>query len=149
MGTASAYPDRTRFWALAVFSAHIRIDRATIHADQRNDFSVEADLRPVIDRMEQAALDELFNKENWRDHTTDRRSLWTPRAGTDGPEGMVFVTQGDSPPPLEGQLLDEFGVFPMNLDAVIEDPPEEWWPREHPNSSKTEPFQVRVVEPTE
>jgi hypothetical protein len=134
--------DEVREW----FETHR--DPAT-HADQRNDFSVEADLRPVVDRMEQAALDVLFNKENWRDDTTDRRSLWTPRAGTDGPEGMVFVTQGDSPPPQTAQLMDEFGVFPMNLEAAIKDKPEEWWPRKHPNASKTEPFQVRVIEAAE
>jgi hypothetical protein len=132
-------PDEVRVWF------ETQRDLAT-HADQRNDFSVEADLRPVVDRMEQAARDVLFNKENWRDDTTDRRSMWTPCSGTDGPEGMVFVTQGDSPPPLTAELIDEFGVFPMNLGAAMEHTPEEWWPREHPSASTTEPAQVRVVE---
>lgn len=134
--------DEVRGW----FETHR--DPAT-HADQREEFSVEGDLRPVVDRMEQAALDVLFNKDRWRDDSTDRRAVWTPRAGTEGPDGDVFVMQGSLPPALEGQLIDEFGCFPMNLDAVIIPTPEKWWPREHPRTSKTEPAQVRVVEPAE
>lgn len=120
-------------------------DPAT-HADQRNEFSVEADVRPVVDRMEQAALDVLFNKQHWRDDSADRRAVWTPRSGSEGPDGQVFVTRGDSPPPLLGQVLDEFGCFTMNLGGVITSTPEEWWPRKHPSTSTTEPAQVHIVE---
>jgi hypothetical protein len=135
-------PDEVREW----FETYR--DSVT-HADQRNDFSVEKDVRPAVDRMQQAGLDVLFNKEHWRDDTTDRRSVWTPRAGTDGPDGMIFVVQGESPPAMVGELMDEFGCFPLNLRAVIAPTPEEWWPREHPRSSKTEPAQVRVLEAAE
>jgi hypothetical protein len=123
-------------------------DPAT-HADARAGFLLEADVRPVIDRIEQAALDVLFNKERWRDDSTARRTVWMPQAGTDGPEAQVFVTKGSPPPPLKGQILDEYGCFPMNLQAVIEPRPEDWWPREHPRSSKTEPARVRVLDPRE
>lgn len=119
---------------------------AATHADQRPEFSVEADLRPLVDRMEQAAVDVVFNKERWRDDSTDRRAVWTPHAGTDGPDGRVFVTEGHaSSPPLKHELIDEFGCFPMNLSGFITSPPDDWWPREHPQSSKTEPMQLQVV----
>lgn len=116
------------------------------HADQRATFLLERDINPVIDRVEQAALDVVFNKVNWRKPDSERRALWTPQSGLVGPDGKVFLTKGTRPP-LQGQLIDEYGSFPMNLKGVISSIPTEWWPQNPPMTSKTEQFPLEIIEP--
>ena len=88
------------------------------HADQRPTFLLERDINPVIDRVEQAATDVVFNKANWREADSERRALWTPQSGFVGPSGKVFLTKGTKPP-MQGRLLDEYGSLPMGLKAMI------------------------------
>lgn len=45
------------------------------HADQRRTVVLEADARPVIDRMLQATYDVLLNKAVWHDPSSTRRAL--------------------------------------------------------------------------
>lgn len=113
-------------------------DPAT-HADARTEFLLEADVRPVIDRMEQAAFDVLLNKALWRDPSTDRRDVWAPTAGSTNPRGGAFIVQGTTPVTY-GAILDEYGAFPMDLSGVIAQRPGSWWPQTDTPESVTEEF---------
>ena len=55
-------------------------DPAT-HADMRDNFALEPDVFPILERMEQAARDVLLNKAEWRSPTLDRHYGWSPRRG--------------------------------------------------------------------
>lgn len=116
------------------------------HADQRPTFLLERDINPVIDRVEQAATDVVFNKVNWREADCERRALWTPQSGFVGPSGKVFLTKGTKPP-MQGRLLDEYGSLPMNLKAVISPIPMGWWPPDPPRTSKSEMLPLEIIEP--
>jgi hypothetical protein len=119
-------------------------DPAT-HADVRAEFLLEADVRPVIDRVEQAAFDVLLNKATWRDPSTTRREVWTPPAGTTVASGGAFIVQGTRPV-TQGMLLDEYGAFPMDLGGAITPRPGKWWPQTDEPDSRTEEFPIQMVE---
>ena len=118
-------------------------DPAT-HADARRKFALEVDVRPVIDRMEQAAYDVLLNKATWRDTSTDRRAVWTPTSGTTSAAGDAFIVQHTTPV-TQASILDEYGAFPMDMAAVINPRPANWWPQLDSPSSETEPFKIEIV----
>ena len=118
-------------------------DPAT-HADVRKEFLLEAEVRPVIDRMEQAAFDVLLNKQTWRDPSTDRREVWTPTAGSTNASGGAFIVEGTTPITY-GTILDEYGAFPMDLSGVIADRPSTWWPQADTPESKTEEFELQII----
>ena len=118
-------------------------DPAT-HADVRKEFLLEADVRPVIDRMEQAAFDVLLNKQTWRDPSTNRREVWTPTAGSTNARGGAFIVQGTTPITY-GTILDEYGAFPMDLSGVIADRPPTWWPQADSPETKTEEFELQII----
>lgn len=99
---------------------------AATHADEKRNFVIEADVRPVIRRMEQAAYDVVFNKTEWRAPTTTRRDVLVMTTGTTSNSSSIFAKQG-SEGTLEIQLLDEFCSFPLDLSAGLEKLPEGWW----------------------
>jgi hypothetical protein len=109
----------------------IALRHPATHADRRPEFVLEADIRPVVPRMLQAAYDVLFNKEVWRTPSTQRRSLWHPTSGTSGEFSDIYLTQGH-PMQLEVEIFDEVGSYPMSLNAGLSKamPPELWskWP---------------------
>lgn len=98
------------------------------HADGKksNEIFLDSDTRKYTQRMEQAAYDVLFNKKKWHDRSSERRQVWSPIAATTSPTGSLVIKQG-SEPKFMFQLFDEFGVFPKNLNAIINDPPNNWW----------------------
>lgn len=97
------------------------------HADRRPDFVLEADVQPVIPRMEQAAYDILFNKATWRSPTVDRRATWSPPAGTRSDDHLdLFIVRG-SEVALEARFFDEFGSYPLDLSAGLTVLPNGWW----------------------
>lgn len=100
-------------------------DPAT-HADVRRDFVLEAEVRPVLRRMEQAAVDVLVNKRTWRTAALDRRELWRPTAWTKSKlgEGVAHI---HTPGRVESQLLDQFGAYPTDLARVLTRLPDNWW----------------------
>jgi hypothetical protein len=102
----------------------IDVRHPLIHADKRRDFLVEADVRPLLPRVEQAAYDTLLNKEIWRSKDTSRRPLWIPDA-FNTPTGAVIKQH--STPTVHGQIFDGLGVYPLNLKATITNPPRDWW----------------------
>jgi hypothetical protein len=118
------------------------------HADQHQEFLLERDINPVIDRVEQAALDVVFNKFNWRKPDSERRTLWAPQSGLVGTDGKMFLTKG-AKPPMQGDLLDEYGSYPMSPKGVIGPIPTGWWPLRLPSTSKSEQFELEIIEPGE
>ncbi len=105
----------------------VRLRHPATHADVRPEFVLEGDIRPVIHRVEQAAYDVLLNKAKWRSPSAARRNAWTPVAGTSSPTKDLFVLRGTTPPPLESQMLDDFGSYPLDLSAGLSSLPEGWW----------------------
>ena len=118
-----------------------KIRDAATHADVRSRFVVEADVRPHLARVRQAAYDVLFNKAHWRDPSTDRRELWTPNGWTRGPSSDVVMVQ-HSTGRLEAQLLDQFGAYPTDLEAGLTSLPDGWWSPEVQPRSPERPVQV-------
>jgi len=116
---------------------------AATHADARRTFVVEADLRPVLRRVEQAAIDVILNKELWRHSNPGRRELWAPEAWTKNPSGdgvAILHAKGR----VEGQLLDQFGAYPIDLAAdVLRRLPKGWWaPIITTQRTQARPFRV-------
>jgi hypothetical protein len=97
------------------------------HADSRPGFLLEADVRPVIARMEQAAYDVLLNKAEWRSTSTARRDAWQPSAGTKSTGVDLFLSKGEDVV-IGFQVLDPFLSYPADLDVLITDGlPSSWW----------------------
>jgi hypothetical protein len=96
------------------------------HADRRATFLMDADVRPYLHRVEQAAWDVLLNKDEWRSPTTTRRSVWNPTAATTSARGGLTAVVG-STLPIVGQLVDRWEEFPLDLDLRVR-APESWWP---------------------
>lgn len=109
-------------------SEWIRMRHPLTHGDGKktNFILLDSDVRKLTWRMEQAALDVLFNKEIWHDPSKTRRELWIPIAATTSNKGDLMIRQG-SELSLKFQLFDDFGIFPMDLQAVLSSPPESWW----------------------
>lgn len=108
--------------------AWISIRDPLTHADGKKtqEILLDSDVRPYTKRMEQAAYDVLFNKNNWHNRSRERRNVWKPKAITSSPTGDMIIERG-SELKLVGQLFDEFDVYPVNLGAVIKDLPHGWW----------------------
>jgi hypothetical protein len=104
----------------------VELRHPATHADWRPNFVTESDVRPVIQRMEQAAYDVLFNKAEWRSRSAERMNIWSPPAGTLADSAGFFVVQG-SELRLLFQLLDDFGSYPLDLSAGIDMLPQGWW----------------------
>lgn len=120
-------------------------DPAT-HADERNDIVFEADVQPVMDRMEQAAVDVLLNKKIWRDGSTERRDVWRPESGSKGPNEL-FYPQGKAEGGVLGRPLDEFGAFPFDFSAHLRTPPAGWWPATVPNATRVSAGTIEIRGP--
>jgi hypothetical protein len=104
----------------------IDLRHAATHADKRHDFAVEAEVRPAVTRVEQAAYDVLLNKRTWRDGSWDRRDVWNPIGGVMADDVTAAIVRGQAPIS-EGQLFDAFGVYPMHLNLPQIEPAEGWW----------------------
>lgn len=115
------------------------------HADRRDDFVLEGDVRPVISRMEQAAYDVLFNKAHWRNPDAERRDVWRATVGTSDDQGGIFLTAG-APASLQFSVVDEFGRYPLNLHAVLGPhlPAAWWWKSARSGSADREPSQAPI-----
>jgi hypothetical protein len=100
----------------------------SVHGDRKvtPDLVLEADVRPIVGRMEQAALDVLFNKQSWHDGSRLRRKLWSPIGGTTSPNGDLMIVKGTTPS-ITAQIFDRFFAYPLDLSGTITSPPQEWW----------------------
>jgi hypothetical protein len=99
-----------------------------VHGDRKitPNLVLEADVRPIVGRMEQAALDVLFNKQSWHDGSRQRRKLWSPMGGTTSPNGDLMIVQGTTPS-ITAQIFDGFFAYPLDLGGIITSPPQDWW----------------------
>lgn len=89
------------------------------HADRRPEFLLEADVRPWIRRMEEAAYEVLLNKAAWQADSTDRRELWRSTAGSLDRDSGVFVSHSRTAT-LSVQILDGFKAYPLMLAGSME-----------------------------
>ena len=123
-----------------------RIRGRVVHADRhKHEPALEADVRPYTARMILAAYEVVLNKAEWGTPSSERRDLWTPRAGPLDPSGRsIFIEQHATEPPLEGRIWDRFGAYPIQLGAPGLDIPE-FWPPKGPETSTTESFGFSVV----
>ncbi|MBN7771538.1 hypothetical protein KUV44_13390 [Marinobacter daepoensis] len=97
------------------------------HADMRRADRVvlEADVAPFVNRMEQAALDVVFNKLEWGKPSKSRRSLWVSPAKTIGADGHPLVTPHSQ---VTFALKDAYSVYGNGPKFLSEGFPESWWP---------------------
>ena len=96
------------------------------HADRREYFALEADVRPYIHQMEHAAIDVLFNKTNWRNNSIERRDVFVPKAGI-GRNNIGFAKQHSVGVTFEAQMLDQFSAYNFNIEATMTNVPEKLW----------------------
>jgi hypothetical protein len=97
-----------------------------VHANRKPGPVFGRTIRPLLRRVELAAYDTLLNKSVWHAKSSQRRSLWVPTAITPPPGGRPVVQVG-SRDTMECQLLDSFGVFPLDLTGKLDSLPDEWW----------------------
>ncbi|KAF0190298.1 MAG: hypothetical protein FD165_2798 [Gammaproteobacteria bacterium] len=100
-----------------------------IHADllKTKDIATASDVRDYLVRMEQAALDVLFNKSKWRDNSIARRNLWVPPAWTKSKRGDLAAIKGSSGISILLRVYDEFGIYPKNLEATVRRIKSNWY----------------------
>ena len=87
-------------------------DKST-HAD-KNPFILLSETRKVIDRVELAAYDVLFNKAMWKDKGIDRCSIFAPVYYPLNNEDEVVIARG-SAPRMDFQVFDGFHTYPLYL----------------------------------
>lgn len=105
----------------------INVRGPATHADRRPTFLLEADTRPLLHRMEQAAWDVLCNKDNWRTPCSARRKLWRPSAGSTSANGIdVFLVQGHEAK-ISFEMLEDCGRYLIDLNGFLKAPPEGYW----------------------
>jgi hypothetical protein len=99
------------------------------HADGKltKVLAFESDARGVIQRMEQAALDILFNKAEWSAWSSSRRNGWMPIAVTVDVSGKGVVRQNSTNVSADWIVLDEFRAFPRSLEMQHTNLPQDWF----------------------
>jgi hypothetical protein len=90
------------------------------HADRREEFYLDADVRPIVRRMQNAGYEVLLNKKDWRNPSSDRRELWRPTAGSQGTGPNLFVKQGVDAM-ITFQALDGYEAYPLVLAGPMDE----------------------------
>lgn len=137
---------------------HLR-DTAT-HADRRDEYADEADTRAVINRVEQAGFDVLFNKDVWREASVCRRSALNPIYGSLAATGWKMFKTPEATVDVLFAFFDGFGSYPldMRLDMYrcvpktwftrttdVKPPPPDWQPSQQGPRAEV---RITQVEPT-
>ncbi|WP_353251000.1 hypothetical protein [Salinisphaera sp. T31B1] len=90
---------------------------------------IEADVSQIVPRMEQAALDVLFNKNYWHRFDKCRRDLWRPESFTTSPSLEDMHLSGS--PGIIMTFIDSYRVYYLKEDIphlLEEARPANWWP---------------------
>jgi hypothetical protein len=117
-----------------------------MHADRRPPL-IEADVRPIIERVLFAGYEVLFNKLEWGTTATERRDVWTPDTGPLDSSGRWFIRQ-HSAPSLAGQIYDAFDAYPQALTSTAFSLEESCWPREAPTEINATQPNILIVPAT-
>lgn len=105
----------------------INIRHKTVHANHKQGFLINRNLYSSFARIEQAAVDILFNKEKWNNADLTRRELYNFKTGVKE-TGQVY-----SLPNLDSKFsliaFDETHTFPMDFVGGYkpENIPNAWW----------------------
>lgn len=78
------------------------------------------DVALTVDRLQEAAVDVLFNKVNWHQPDDARRECRVPRRGTLDASGGWFFTRGLAVRTTV-RLVEPFGSFPLHLGLDLAD----------------------------
>jgi len=99
-----------------------------MHADGKktDEIVLESDVKSYIPRMEQAAYDVLFNKKIWGNSSRERADNLPHIVATLNEKNGLVITKG-STPTFQVQMFDDFQVYPMDLNAVINNLPDGLW----------------------
>ncbi|MDB5050378.1 MAG: hypothetical protein JWO30_3449 [Fibrobacteres bacterium] len=107
----------------------ISFRHAASHADlqKTQGFAVTSDVRDFLMRMEQAALDTLFNKKEWHNASTLRRDIWRPQVWSKSAKGDLSIIQGSKDVSIFFRTYDDLGSYPRNLKASVSPISENWY----------------------
>lgn len=93
---------------------------------------LESDVSKIVPRMEQAALDVIFNKRVWGVNSKQRRNFWDAKAFTNSQDHTTV--QLDREAEITIELMDVYDVYPVKIDNNVvpyvqnENFPPNWWP---------------------
>ena len=106
----------------------ISFRHSSLHADQKKSLTISltSDVQSYLMRMEQAAIDVLFNKSHWRSSSSLRRDIWRPKVWSISKEGEMTGLKG-AKISLLFRVYDEFGVYPKKLGLEITEKKENWY----------------------
>ncbi len=137
-----AFLDKRFRYTLAELDRWFKLRGPVTHADRRPEFVLEPDVRPVLHRMEQAAIDILMNKKFWRSKSVERRFVWNHHGWTTSANGSVILRRG-STARIGAQFLDQFGTFPTDLRGIVAGRlPDAWWAPMPSPKTPTRSFKV-------
>ena len=99
------------------------------YADQRKEqgITLDSNFRYNLSRLEQAALDVIFNKFSWRDSSTNRRELWEPPVISATPDKPFAVGENFDDMKVKIQFFDDFGIFPKDVNVNYDGQNEGWY----------------------
>lgn len=118
--------DKRYGYSLSEIETWIRARGPLTHADRRKEFLLERNACPLVYRMEQAAIDVLVNKANWRSADTLRKERWAPAFGLQDGQSGIYITRGKEAQ-IDYAVFDQFGTYPVHPRGCINKLPEGWW----------------------
>lgn len=106
----------------------------SVHADQRLEFATQADTTRIINRVEQAAYDVLFNKLDWRSPSLTRREAFQPAFASADKQGINSILVKGRDLVMEFSPHDGFGAYPLCMRKVDPKIPDGWLAAGNPPS---------------
>jgi hypothetical protein len=129
---------RGRGYSRPEVDAWMRPRNPLSHGDKQDSWPHEADVRLMLPRMEEAAVDVLFNKAVWRSSSSTRRAVWHPPLWTESQDMTKLVGIRGREWRIRSQPLDGFGRYPMDLGTSFAAIAPGWWTRQSGDSATAE-----------